>query len=169
MRFALPSFVSILALAAIPAIAAEPPLPALTWDAKLGFSYQSTSGNTQTSSSGFEAGFNRAWRNWSVEGNAAGVSATRKHRRVAESYNALARLKRRLKKKLLITLGLRWERNRFAGLDSRRTVDLSALWEIRDTPEMKLRALGGLSFGREEPLKARPAADSFGRMPLTAW
>ena len=164
MRFAVPSFVSVLALVAIPAMAGEiaPAPPAPAWDAKLGFSYQSTGGNTQTSSSGFEAGFSRAWRNWSVEGNAAGVSATRKHRRVAESYNALSRLKRRLKKRLLITLGLRWERNRFAGLDSRQTVDLSALWEIRDTPELKLRALGGLSFGREETVKGRPAADSFG-------
>lgn len=162
MSFAVPSFVSVLALMAIPATAAEPPAPAPTWDAKVGFSHLATSGNTQTSSSGFEAGFNRAWRDWSVEGSAAGVSATRKHKRTAESYNALTRLKRRLKKRLLITLGLRWERNRFAGLDSRHTVDLSALWEIRDTPVLKLRALGGLSFGREAPIRDRPAVESFG-------
>jgi putative salt-induced outer membrane protein YdiY len=164
MRFAVPSFVSVLALTAglAPALAGEVPVPAPTWDAKLSFSHLATSGNTQTSSSGFEAGFNRAWRDWSVEGSAAGVSAARKHRRTAESYNALGRLKRRLKKRLLVTLGLRWERNRFAGLDSRHTVDLSALWEIRDTPVLKLRALGGLSFGREEPVGSRPATDSFG-------
>ncbi len=164
MRFAAPSFVSVLALAAglAPAAAGEPPAPAPTWDAKLGFSYLATSGNTQTSSSGFEGAFNRAWRGWSVEGTATGVSATRKHKRTAESYNALARLKRRLKKRLLVTLGLRWERNRFAGVQSRRTVDLSALWEIRDTPVLKVRALGGLSFGIEEPVQDRQAVESFG-------
>jgi len=143
-------------------MAGEPPALAPTWDAKVGFSYLSTSGNTQTSSGGFEGAFNRAWRNWSVEGTATGVSATRKHKRTAENYNALARLKRRLKKRLLVTLGLRWERNRFAGVQSRRTADLSALWEIRDTPVLKVRALGGLSFSIDEPVQDRPSVESFG-------
>jgi putative salt-induced outer membrane protein YdiY len=137
-----------------------PPVP--NWDMKLGFSYLSTSGNTETSSSGFDASFNRSWRSWSLEGNTAGVSATRKSRRTAENYNAQARAKRRLRKRLQITLGLRWERNRFAGLDSRQGTDVSLLWEIREAPAWKLRALGGLSLSREDPRGDRPLVDSFG-------
>jgi putative salt-induced outer membrane protein YdiY len=165
LRIADPRFLFIAALAAgclvSPAAGAQA-VPAPAWDLKLGFSYLATSGNTKVSSSSFDAAFHRAWRAWSVEGSAAGVSSTKRHRRTAENYNAQARAKRRLLQRLQITLGLRWERNRFAGIDGRQTADVSALWEIRDTPGWKLRALAGLSLGREEPRGDRPPADSFG-------
>lgn len=170
MRTAGPRFLLAAALAAgilVPsmpseALAGEAPRPIPGWDMKLGFSYLATSGNTETSSAGFDAAFNRAWRAWSLEGSAAGVSATRKKRRTAENYLAQARAKRRLLKRLQLTLGARWERNRFAGLDSRQGTDVSLLWEIRDTPTLKLRALGGLSASREDPRGDRPQVDSFG-------
>jgi putative salt-induced outer membrane protein YdiY len=132
------------------------------WNAKVGFSYLATSGNSDTSSAGFDSAVNREGRAWSLEASAAGVSATKRHRRTAESYNALARLKRRLRKRLQLTLGLRWERNRFAGIDSRETADVSVLWEVRETPAWKVHALGGLSLGREEPRGDRPVDDSVG-------
>jgi putative salt-induced outer membrane protein YdiY len=132
------------------------------WDLKLGFSYLATSGNTETSSSSVDAAFNRSWQTWSVEGNAAGVSAAKRHRRTAENYNAQVRAKRKLRKRLQITLGLRWERNRFAGLDVRQSADVGVLWEIRETPGWKLRALGGLTLGREDPRGDRPIVDSLG-------
>jgi len=139
--------------------------PPAVWNLKLGLSYLATSGNAETSSSGFDASFNRGGPAWSVEGSAAGVSATRRNRRTAESYSAQARAKRRLRKRLQLTLGLRWERNRFAGLDGRQAADVSLLWEVRETPAWKLRALGGLSFSQEDrrdPRGPSPAADSFG-------
>jgi len=129
---------------------------------KLGFSYLATSGNTETSSSGFDAAFDRGWRSWALEGSAAGVSATKRGRRTAESYNAQTRARRKLRKRLQLTLGLRWERNRFAGLDGRQAADVSLLWEVHETPAWKLRALGGLLVSQEEPRGNRPAADSFG-------
>lgn len=132
------------------------------WDAKVGFSYLATSGNSETSSTGFDANVNRAGKAWSAEGSASGVSATRKRRRTAESYNGQARLKRRLRRGLQLTVGLRWERNRFAGVDSRQGADVSILWEIRERPSWKVRALGGLSFNREEPRGDRPIVESFG-------
>jgi putative salt-induced outer membrane protein YdiY len=143
-------------------LAAEAPRPVPAWDMKLGFSHLATSGNTETSSSGFDAAFNRAWRAWSMEGSAAGVSATKRKRRAAESYQAQARAKRRLLKRLQLTLGVRWERNRFAGLDFRQGTDVSLLWEIHESPAWKLRALSGLSFSREDPRADRPQVDSFG-------
>ena len=166
MRIADPRFLLAASLAAgclilpRPLRAQAPPLPA--WDMKLGFSYLATSGNTETSSSGCDAAFQRVGRSWSVEGNAAGVSATKRGRRTAESYNAQARAKRRMRKRLQLALGLRWERNRFAGLDGRQAADVSLLWEVRETPAWKLRALGGVSVSQEDQRGVRPAADSFG-------
>jgi putative salt-induced outer membrane protein len=168
LRTAVPRFLLAAALAAglfpsHPAQAQIPPVP--SWDMKLGFSYLATNGNSETSSAGFEGAFNRSWKTWSVEGSVAGVSATKKNRRTAENYNAQARAKRRLRRRIQLTVGLRWERNRFAGLDSREGMDVSLLWEIRDTPAWKLRALGGISLSQEDPRNPkghRPAADSFG-------
>jgi putative salt-induced outer membrane protein len=172
LRTAVPRFLFAAALAASglvlshPVQAQVPLVP--SWDMKLGLSYLATNGNSETSSTGFEGAFNRSWKNWSVEGSAAGVSATRKNRRTAENYNAQARAKRRLRRRIQLTVGLRWERNRFAGLDSREGMDVSLLWEIRDTPAWKLRALGGISLSQEDSRDLqnkrgpRPAADSFG-------
>lgn len=136
--------------------------PESVWGAKVGLSYLATGGNSETSSAGFDAGFNRSWKAWSLEGGANGVSVTRRQRRTAESFNGQVRAKRRFRRFLQIALGLRWERNRFAGLDSRQTADVSVLWEIRDTPTWKLRALGGISAGREDPRGRRPIEDSWG-------
>lgn len=155
-------FLLLAAALAAPPQPASAPAPASAWDAKVGFSYLSTTGNSETSSGGFDAGFSRAWKNWSLEGSGNGFSATRKKRRTAENFGAQARLKRRLRKFLHITFGARWERNRFAGLDSRQTADVSLLWEIRETPTWKLRALAGLSAGREDPRGDQPIMDSFG-------
>lgn len=169
-RFLLAAFLAVFCLAPFHPLKAQA-VSAPAWDMKLGLSYLATSGNAETSSTGFDAAFNRAGRSWAVEGSAAGVSATRRSRRTAESYNAQARAKRRLRKRLQLTLGLRWERNRFAGLDERRAADVSLLWEVRETPAWKLRALSGLSLNREDPRDprdargprtVRPDADSFG-------
>lgn len=140
--------------------------PAPGWDLKLGLSYLATSGNAETSSSGFDAAWNRAWKKWSLEGSANAVSATRRRRNTAESYNGQVRAKRRLgrilKKALHLTAGLRAERNRFAGIDARTGADVSLLWPVAETPALKLRILSGLSLTREEPRGNRPVKSSFG-------
>ncbi len=165
MRIADPRFLFAAALAAsclVPSAARAQADSVPAWSLKVGFSYLATSGNTETSASSFDAAFHRAWRTWSLEGNAASVAAAKRHRRTAENYNAQVRIKRRLRKRLQLTHGLRWERDRFAGLDARQTADVSVLWEVRDTPGAKLRVLGGLSLGREDPRGDRPMADSLG-------
>lgn len=166
MRIANPRFLLAAVLAAcylLSARAAEAQPPAApSWHTRLGFSYLATTGNSETASAGLEAGFHRAWRTWTLEGSANGVSASKRHRRTAESYHAQARLRRRLRRLFHLTLGGRWERNRFAGLDSRQIADVSLLWQIRETPDWKLSALAGLSIGREDPRGDRPVQDSFG-------
>jgi putative salt-induced outer membrane protein len=164
LRIAEPRFLfaAVLAAGCLVSEARAQAVPAPVWGLKLGFSHLATSGNTKTSSSSVDAAFNRAWRRWSAEGSAAGVSAAKRHRRSAENYNAQARAKRKLRKHLQITFGLRWERNRFAGLDERQAADVSLLWTIRERPGWNLRALGGLSLGREDPRGDRPIAEVFG-------
>lgn len=143
-----------------------PAAPVPGWDLKLGLSYLATSGNSETSSSGFDAAFSRAWKKWSLEGTANAVSATKRRRNTAESYNGQVRAKRRLgrllKRALHLTAGLRGERNRFAGIDVRTGADVSLLWPAAETPSWKLRLLGGLSFTREDPRGDHPLRDSFG-------
>jgi len=43
------------------------------WDLKLGFSYLAASGNSATSSAGFDARYLRDWRLWGLEATAAAV------------------------------------------------------------------------------------------------
>lgn len=147
-----------------PMPAPVPPRSVLPRELKLGLSYLATTGNTDTSSAGFDAGFKKEWVRWALEGNAAAVSATKNDRNTAESYQTQVRARRKVRKpkRPQLTAGLRAERNRFAGLDYRAGADLSALWYLREGPRWKLSLLTGLSLSREEPRGRRPATDAFG-------
>ena len=141
-----------------------PPRSVLPWELKLGLSYVATTGNTDTSSAGFDAGFKKEWVRWALEGNAAAVSATKNDRNTAESYQTQMRARRKVRRprRPQLTAGLRAERNRFAGLDYRAVADVSAQWQLRHTPRWKLSLLTGLSLSREEPRGRRPINDAFG-------
>jgi putative salt-induced outer membrane protein len=136
------------------------------WDLKLGLSYLATSGNTDTSSAGFDARYVRDWKLWGLEATAAAVRATRNDRKTAESYNAQARGRRRIQEKTRdgteMTFGVRGERNRFAGIDSRTTIDTSLLRPLLRSARWKLQSLTGLSWTREDPRGRRRGRDSFG-------
>lgn len=97
-----------------------------------------------------------------MEGTAAAVSATKRDKNTAESYNAQMRARRKAKKLRQWSAGLRAERNRFAGLDYRAGADVSLHWELHDKPNWKARLLTGLSLSREEPRGDRPATETFG-------
>ena len=132
------------------------------WDLKLGLSYLATSGNTDTSSAGFDARYVRDWKLWGVEATSAAVRATRNNRRTAESYNVQARGRRRIRDGTEMTFGVRGERNRFAGIDSRTVLDASLLRPLFQSVRWKLQSLTGLSWTREDPRGRRRRKDSFG-------
>jgi len=138
--------------------AAEKP-PA--WDLKLGFSYLATSGNTDTSSAGFDARYVQDGKDWGLEATAAAVRATRNDRETAESYNAQLRGRHKLDG-MELTFGLRGERNRFAGIDSRTILDTSLLRPLFQSATWKLQSLTGLSWTREDPRGSQPFQDSLG-------
>jgi putative salt-induced outer membrane protein YdiY len=151
----------VFALSGLPARAQEATANP-NWDLKLGFSYLATSGNTDTSSAGFDARWVRDWKLWGLEGTAAAVRATRNDRKTAESYNVQARGRRRIRDGTEMTFGVRGERNRFAGIDARTIFDTSLLRPLLQSARWKLQSLTGLSWTREDPRGRRRRKDAFG-------
>ena len=145
----------------LPLAAAEPAKPP-AWDLKLGFSYLATSGNADTSSAGFDARYAQDWPGWGLEATAAAVRATRDERETAEHYNSQVRGRRKLGDGTELTLGLRGERNRFAGIDARTLLDTSLLQPLVQTPEWKVQSLAGVSWTREDPVGDRPERENLG-------
>jgi putative salt-induced outer membrane protein YdiY len=132
----------------------------------MGFSYLSTSGNSEASSAGFDAAWSRQRGGWTVEGTAAALAAAKRRRNTAESYTLQVRGKRRLgaklRRALQLTAGLRGERNRFAGIDARSVLDVSLAVPLVEKANVKLTLLTGLSWSREEPRGPRLANESVG-------
>ena len=155
-------FIAVLGLAlAAPLAAAEPARPP-AWDLKLGFSYLATTGNSDTSSAGFDARYVQEWLGWGLEATAAAVRATRNEKETAEHFNSQVRGRRKLGDGTELTLGLRGERNRFAGIDARTLFDTSLLQPLVQTPEWQVHSLTGVSWTREDPLGDRPERENLG-------
>jgi putative salt-induced outer membrane protein YdiY len=144
------------------ALAQVPPPKPPAWDLKLGFSYLATTGNADTSSAGVDARFVQEWPGWGLEANAAAVRATRNEKETAEHYNSQVRGRRKLGGGTELTVGLRGERNRFAGIDARTLLDTSLLRPLVQTPEWKVQSLTGISWTREDPLGDRPERENLG-------
>jgi len=138
-----------------------PPKPP-PWDLKLGFSYLATTGNADTSSAGFDARFVQEWPGWGLEATSAAVRATRNEKETAEHYNSQVRGRRKLGGGTELTLGLRGERNRFAGIDARTLLDTSLVQPLVQTPEWRVQSLAGISWSREDPLGDRPERENLG-------
>lgn len=146
---------SLLLLPLRPASAQEAAGP--SWDLKLGLSYLSTSGNSETRSAGFDALYHRAWGPWGIEAAGNAINASQQGRATAESYLLKVRGKRTLSGPFELTAGLQGEKNRFAGLDLRSTLDLSLLWNAIATDRFKLHTLSGLAWVDEDFTGASPA------------
>lgn len=159
---------AVVAVLGLSSARAQEALPSPSWDLKLGLSYLATSGNADTSSAGFDARYVQDWKLWGLEATAAAVRATRNDRKTAESYNVQARGRRRIRDGTEMTLGVRGERNRFAGIDARTIFDTSLLRPLFQSSRWKLQSLTGLSWTREDPRRRRPRQagsrrrDSFG-------
>jgi putative salt-induced outer membrane protein YdiY len=139
-----------------------PPSKPPAWDLKIGLSYLATSGNTDNSSTGFDASYRQDWGVWSLDANAAAVRATRNDQETAENASSQLRGRRKIVDGLEATAGLRGETNRFAGVDLRTIADTSLSWSAVTTPNWRLRTLYGLSWTREEPRGERPVSTSLG-------
>lgn len=129
------------------------------WDLKLGFSYLGTAGNSRTSSTGLSANFERTWGDWNLQAMASALRATDDGDRSAERYLAGVRGDVTVWKELALTSGIAWERDRFAGIDSRSVLDAGLKWTPEVNTNVTFSALLAATYTREERVGA--ASDGF--------
>lgn len=148
-------------IAAIAVLAVSVSAPAQTpeWDLKLGFSYLGTTGNSRTSSTGLSAAYERAWGDWKLQAMASALRASDDGEKSAERYLAGVRGDVAVWKEISLTSGLAWERDRFAGIDSRSIFDAGLKWTPKLDDAFVVSAILAATYTREEILGA--ASESF--------
>jgi putative salt-induced outer membrane protein len=127
----------------LPAWAADEKPP---WDLKLGLSYLATSGNTDTTSAGFDGLFHRRWSEWEIEARANALRATQLGDTTAERYLAGLRGDRDLTETLALTAGAQWDRDRFAGINGRYVYDAGLKWTPDTGDRWSVSGIGALSW-----------------------
>lgn len=129
------------------------------WDLKLGFSYLGTSGNSRTSSTGLSANFERTWGDWKLQALASALRASDDGEKSAERFLAAARGDVTVWKELALTSGIAWERDRFAGIDSRSILDAGLKWTPELDATIAFSALVAATYTREDQIRA--ASDGY--------
>ncbi|MEP0774085.1 MAG: DUF481 domain-containing protein [Acidobacteriota bacterium] len=129
------------------------------WDLKLGLSYLGTSGNSRTSSTGLSANFERTWGDWKLQALASALRASDDGEKSAERLLAAARGDVTVWKELALTSGIAWERDRFAGIDSRSILDAGLKWTPELDVDIAFSALVAATYTREDQVGA--ASDGF--------
>jgi putative salt-induced outer membrane protein YdiY len=127
-----------------------PPAPPL-WTGSLGFSYLATSGNSDSSTVGLAASWARQPTPWGVELQATATRAESEGEETAERLYGAARGKRALSERLELFTGLSYERDPFAGFDSRVVAEAGGLWKAWRGPVHLLDFDLGLTWTREAP------------------
>ena len=120
------------------------------WKLDGSLSYLATSGNTDTSSAGLALDFRRVYEIWMIEAGATAIQARKDGATDAESYAALVRGSRALSERMSLTSGWKGEKDRFAGVNFRSTVDLGVGWKVRTDPKWSVDAVGGVTWTYED-------------------
>ena len=157
LRLLLPTLALALATAAAavaadcPCPPAAPPPPPL-WTGSLGFSYLATSGNTDSSSLGLTGTAARQPTPWGLEVSALANRAESDGEETAERLFGSFKARRAVGEAFELFGGLIWERDRFAGFDSRALVSLGGTWKPLRGPAHELSFDGGLTWTEEDPV-----------------
>lgn len=136
-----------LGLAAAAATAEDPGKP---WTGSLGLSYLATSGNADTSSLGIEATVKRKPAPWGIDIAALALRAEKDGVKTAERVFGRARGERALSERWGVFLGASAEKDTFAGLDLRGTLEAGAAYRLLAGPEHELAFDAGATLTREE-------------------
>jgi putative salt-induced outer membrane protein YdiY len=128
-----------------------PPPPPPLWTGSLGFSYLATSGNSDSSTVGLTTSWARKATPWGAELQATVTRAEAEGKKTAERLYGAVRGKRALGERLELFTGLSYERDPFAGFDSRVVGEVGGLWKAWRGPVHLLDFDLGLTWTREEP------------------
>ena len=131
-----------------PPPAPPPPL----WTGSGGLSYLATSGNTDTQSLGLTATWARQPTPWGMEISALADRAESDGVTTAERYYGGLRGKRAMGERFELFGGLSYERNEFAGFDSRELIEAGGVWKVLLGPKQELAFDAGLTWTREDPV-----------------
>jgi putative salt-induced outer membrane protein YdiY len=130
-----------------PTSPAEPPPE---WDVELGASFVGTSGNSDTSSFGASFQAHRRWTLWQMDALASAVENDSGGVQTAEQYIAALRAKRKLTERISATSGIRFERDRFQGLDLRSLLDGGLSYLLIRQPKWRLDGLTTVAWNHED-------------------
>jgi len=129
-----------------------PPPPPPLWTGSVGFAYLATSGNSDSETIGLTVGFARQPTPWGLEVRAAANKAESDGEKTAERYLAGLRGKRALGERYELFAGVSYERDVFAGFDSRTLLESGVLWRALRGPVHELDFDVGLTWTDEEPV-----------------
>ena len=138
----------------IPAAAAAqtPPPPPPLWDVQIGASFVGTGGNSDTSSAGADFGLHRRWLVWQLESAASAVRTSNQDVRTAERYLGALRGQRKLTSLLGLTTGIKLERDKFSGMNSRSISDVGLSWALVRQAAWTLDGLTSIALLHENPI-----------------
>src|SRR5262245_16495556 len=139
----------------------EPPPPPPLWTGSVGFSYIATSGNSDSETIGLTAGFAREPTPWGLEIQALANRAETEGEKTAERTFGSLRVKRALSERFQLFAGASYERDVFAGFDSRVVAESGVVWRALTGPVHELDFDTGLTWTDEEPVIG-PGLDYFG-------
>jgi putative salt-induced outer membrane protein len=100
--------------------------PGPSWSSSLGLSYVATTGNSETTSAGFDLDIRRTGTLWELTGKLSALRASKNGETSAERTSARGRVRRKLGRRWGMEGGLSAERDVFAGLDLRSVLDIGA-------------------------------------------
>ncbi len=156
-RFATQAAAFVLALTTIPVFVfaqegeeEAPPEP--NWTNELGLSYLGTSGNTDTSSFGFDYKGNRKPTPWGLDLIAMFTRAENDSVVTAEQYLVGARGLRQLSDRWSLFAGLSWARDPFSGFDNRYIAEAGAEYLAVKTEKHTLSFDAGLTWTSEDQI-----------------
>ncbi len=119
------------------------------WSGALGLSYNSTTGNSSTSSMGLDFGLKLQPNPWGAEFALSWLRSESDGATTADRLTGRARAQREVDQYWLVFAGLSGEKDEFAGYDLRAFLEVGATYKILLGPKHELSADGGLARTHE--------------------
>lgn len=138
--------------------------PEPAWNTRIGLSYLSTSGNTDTQSGGLDLRVERRPDPWGLDFSALITRAEESGITTADRTFATLRGVRELGKRWQVFTGLSHEEDRFAGIEQRRILEAGTTYEALPGPIHTLSVDLGLNATHEDLVEPDPDSDYMGAL-----